>query len=133
VDAKQVAILCLGEVGKADDAAAIAERDRLMREKYQFVTDGFTPEQLAYVVIAFGSSPATASIADQISIHTIDLPPRAPKQLLLDLKKIFETFPGKERIQLRIGGQIIPVPMTPTLIRFLLMRPPSAYRPRPFR
>lgn len=50
-----------------------------------------------------------------ISIHTIPLPPRAPRQLLLDLKKVFETFPGKERIQLKIGEQVIPVPLTVTM------------------
>jgi hypothetical protein len=50
-----------------------------------------------------------------ISIHTIPLPPRAPRQLLLDLKKLFETFPGKEKIQLKIGEQVIPVPLTVTL------------------
>ncbi|HVW66998.1 MAG TPA: DNA polymerase III subunit alpha [Candidatus Peribacteraceae bacterium] len=46
-----------------------------------------------------------------ISLHTIELPARAPKQLLLDLKKIFETFPGPERVQLKIGDQIIPLPL----------------------
>ena len=50
-----------------------------------------------------------------ISIHTIDLPARAPKQLLLDLKHVFETFPGSERIQLRIGEQMVPLPITVTL------------------
>ena len=48
----------------------------------------------------------------QINIHTIDLPARAPKKLLLDLKRTFETFPGKEKIQLKIGEQIIPLPLT---------------------
>ncbi len=50
-----------------------------------------------------------------ISVHTITLPPRAPRQLLLDLKRVFETFPGKERIQLKIGEQVIPVPLTVTI------------------
>ena len=50
-----------------------------------------------------------------IHIHTIALPPRAPRQLLLDLKKLFETFPGSERIQLKIGEQMIPVPLTVTM------------------
>jgi hypothetical protein len=48
----------------------------------------------------------------QISIHTIDLPERAPKKLLLDLKRILETFPGKEKVQLRIGQQVVPLPLT---------------------
>ncbi len=56
----------------------------------------------------------TGSSESSIHIETIDLPARAPRQLLLDLKSIFEKFPGRERIQLRIGEQIIPVPLTIT-------------------
>ena len=48
----------------------------------------------------------------KISVHTIDLPSRAPKKLLLDLKKVLETFPGKEKVQLKIGDQTIPLPIT---------------------
>ena len=55
------------------------------------------------------------SFATQISIHTIPLPPKAPKQLLLDLKRVFETFPGKEKVQLKIGEQLIPIPLTITM------------------
>jgi DNA polymerase III alpha subunit len=58
-------------------------------------------------------------LSDQISIHTIQLPPRAPRQLLLDLKRTFETFPGKERVQLKIGEQLIPVPLTITMSTIL--------------
>ncbi len=58
----------------------------------------------------------------RISIHTIDLPPRAPKQLLLDLKRVFETFPGRERVQLRIGEQLIPLPLTITMSTILRMK-----------
>ncbi len=67
------------------------------------------------------AKPAAAdqSMSAQISIHTIQLPPRAPRQLLLDLKKTFETFPGKERVQLRIGEQVIPVPLTITMSAIL--------------
>lgn len=32
--------------------------------------------------------------------------------MLLDLKRVLETFPGKEKIQLKIGEQMIPLPMT---------------------
>jgi hypothetical protein len=32
--------------------------------------------------------------------------------MLLDLKAILEKFPGKERVQLKIGEQIIPLPLT---------------------
>ncbi len=54
----------------------------------------------------------TAPAVPSISIHTIELPDRAPKTLLLDLKKILETFPGKEKVQLKIGDQVIPLPLT---------------------
>src|SRR3989344_5970916 len=47
-----------------------------------------------------------------ISLHTIALPIRAPKQLLLDLKNTIALFPGKERVQLKIGEQLIPLPLT---------------------
>lgn len=62
-------------------------------------------------------SDATSSSSDiptdmQISKHTIVLPDRAPKQLLLDLKQIFQTFPGSEQVELHIGQQLIQVPLT---------------------
>jgi DNA polymerase-3 subunit alpha len=50
--------------------------------------------------------------ATQINVHTIKLPERAPKKMLLDLKRVLETFPGKEKVQLKIGEQEIPLPMT---------------------
>jgi len=55
------------------------------------------------------------SSVTEISIHTIGLPDRAPKQLLLELKKVFQTFPGKEKVQLKIGEQLIPLPLTITM------------------
>ncbi len=61
--------------------------------------------------LASSASPASSPI----SIHTIALPHRAPRQLLLDLKRVFETFPGKERIQLKIGEQLVPVSLTVTM------------------
>ncbi len=56
-----------------------------------------------------------AASVTQISIHTIGLPERAPKQLLLELKTIFATFPGREKVQLKIGERMVPVPMTITM------------------
>ena len=50
--------------------------------------------------------------APKISVHTIELPARAPKALLLEVKSIFETFPGSEKIQLKIGAQTVPVGLT---------------------
>ncbi len=55
---------------------------------------------------------AHASPATDIHIYTVELPARAPKQLLLDLKEVFQAFPGSEKIQLMIGQQIIPLPLT---------------------
>ncbi len=52
------------------------------------------------------------SSVTKINIYTVELPARAPKKLLLDLKKVLETFPGKEKAQLKIGEQIVPLPMT---------------------
>jgi hypothetical protein len=57
-------------------------------------------------------APTENNIEDSISIHTIDLPARAPKKMLMDIKKILETYPGKEKVQLRIGEQEIPLPLT---------------------
>jgi DNA polymerase-3 subunit alpha len=47
-----------------------------------------------------------------ISIHTIPLPARAPKHLLLELKRVLQTFPGREKVQLKIGEQLVPLPLT---------------------
>lgn len=64
-------------------------------------------------------APTTAAIepsptASAIQPYSIALPERAPKQLLLELKKIFETFPGREKVELKIGAQVIPVSLTVT-------------------
>jgi len=60
-----------------------------------------------------GEQPAEPkTYSTEISIHTITLPERAPKKLLLDLKHVLETFPGKEKVQLKIGEQCIPLPLT---------------------
>lgn len=56
--------------------------------------------------------PAAISPTAAVSIHTVSLPSRAPKQLLLDLKSVLESFHGKERLQLKIGDQIIPLSIT---------------------
>lgn len=53
--------------------------------------------------------------APRISIETIVLPERAPKQMLLELKHTFEMFPGSQRIQLKIGEQLVPLPLTVTM------------------
>ena len=48
----------------------------------------------------------------KINIYTIELPARAPKKMLLDLKTVLEKFPGKEKVQLKIGEQTVPLPLT---------------------
>ena len=63
------------------------------------------------------ASEARASTG--IRIHTISLPEQAPKQLLLELKSVFERFPGKERIQLKIGSQEVPLKLTVTMSTIL--------------
>ncbi len=63
-----------------------------------------------------GTPPhSSVSYPTKIHIHTVVLPPKAPRQLLLELKRIFETFPGKEKIQLKVGEQMIPLPLTVTM------------------
>lgn len=51
-------------------------------------------------------------VSNSISLHTLNLPDRAPKQLLMDIKHVIQEFPGSERIQLQIGTQTIQVPLT---------------------
>ncbi|MBT4367165.1 DNA polymerase III subunit alpha [Candidatus Peregrinibacteria bacterium] len=53
----------------------------------------------------------TPSVTD-IQPYTIVLPDRAPKTLLIELKNILQKFPGKGRVQLKIGDQIISLPIT---------------------
>ncbi len=63
-----------------------------------------------------------------ISIHTITLPARAPKQLLLDIKNIFEAFAGNEKVQLRIGDKTLPVGLTITMSPLLEKRVEEAIK-----
>lgn len=87
----------------------------------KWITEGMS---VAGLGLGLGNEDVSAPRAPEasptaISIHTIDLPARAPKQMLLDLKRVFETFPGKERVQLRIGEQLIPLPLTITMSTIL--------------
>jgi len=63
--------------------------------------------------------PEVLSPHSSIHIHTIDLPEEAPKQLLLELKSVLERFPGKERIQLKIGQKEVALPLTVTMSTIL--------------
>ncbi len=60
--------------------------------------------------------------AANISLHTVTLPPRAPKQLLLDLKDVFLRYPGGEKVQLKIGEQTVALPVTVTMSPLLQQR-----------
>jgi len=65
------------------------------------------------------SAGSEGSVSPSIHIHTINLPEEAPKQLLLELKTVLERFPGKERIQLKIGAKEVPLPLTVTMSTIL--------------
>ncbi len=60
--------------------------------------------------------------APSISLHTVVLPPRAPKQLLLDLKDVFLLYPGREKVQLKIGEQTVALPVTVAMSPLLQQR-----------
>ncbi len=64
------------------------------------------------LLTATSDAPEAQATDPRIYVHTIELPARAPKKMLLDIKKTLETYPGKEKVQLNIGGQIIPLPLT---------------------
>lgn len=64
----------------------------------------------------------TQARAPDISIHTVALPQRAPKQLLLDLKDVFLRYPGPEKVQLKIGEQHVALPVTVTMSPLLQQR-----------
>lgn len=69
----------------------------------QWIKDGMNIDDL----------PSSSLSPDlRISIHTIPLPERAPRELLIELKRTFEKFPGKERVQLKIGEQLVPLALT---------------------
>jgi DNA polymerase-3 subunit alpha len=90
-------------------------------EPLQCLRDVFTdiappsPVERAATVPARKSTPKVM----QISIHTVPLPPEAPRSLLLSLKKLFERFPGRERIQLKIGDELVELPLTVTMSTIL--------------
>jgi hypothetical protein len=76
---------------------------------------------------ASGDEPSAVSMeaspdAANISLHTVALPPRAPKQLLLDLKDVFLLYPGREKVQLKIGEQLVALPVTVAMSPLLQQR-----------
>ena len=91
---------------KVDDVLKVINKDSEDPEVTKDSDDISSDSSDSSVSSSEDSSPT------QINVHTIDLPERAPKKMLLDLKRVLETFPGKERVQLKIGEQEIPLPMT---------------------
>jgi len=78
----------------------------------QWIAQGMRMENILGE-LGFSEVPSNASPpSPSISLHTLVLPERAPKQLLLDLKHILQTFPGRERVQLKIGNQLLELPIT---------------------
>lgn len=67
-------------------------------------------------------SMESSAEAPSISVHTVVLPPRAPKQLLLDLKDVFLLYPGHEKVQLKIGEQTVALPVTVAMSPLLQQR-----------
>ncbi|MCB9807930.1 DNA polymerase III subunit alpha [Candidatus Peribacteria bacterium] len=73
----------------------------------QWILKGMNMEDALRLIVQSVSAPKPS-----ISIHTIELPDRAPKKLLMDIKEVLQTYPGKEKVQLKIGNQHIPLPLT---------------------
>jgi DNA polymerase III subunit alpha len=78
-----------------------------------FSASAASSDSLALSSVEGSDSPEEFHNSD--NVHTIALPSRAPKQLLLDLKKLFIETPGKDGVQLNIGGQSIRLPITITM------------------
>lgn len=96
---------------------------QLMGPLSQWILDGMDMaepmKKLQLQKADIASEHASSDPSVQISIHTIELPAQASKQLLMDLKSVFEKFPGREKIQLKIGEKIVPVPLTVTMSAIL--------------
>lgn len=88
---------------------------------YQLVPTDDTTPQATNVETPAAEAPA-------ISIHTIALPSHAPKELLLEIRSIFETFSGSEKVQLKIGEKMVPVGMTITMSPLLEKRVEEAVK-----
>ncbi|MSR67327.1 DNA polymerase III subunit alpha [Candidatus Peribacteria bacterium] len=107
--------------------------DALAGPLTQWIQNGMqTKEPLAAVGLdayTAGENPTPVpSTHPSISIHTIHLPARAPRQLLLDIKEIFETFSGNEKVQLKIGENVLPVGLTITMSPLLERRVEEAIK-----
>lgn len=72
----------------------------------RWILDGMNT--VSQVELLNGKEKKTPSIQP----YTIVLPERAPKKMLLDLKAALEKFPGKEKVRLQIGEQMVELPLT---------------------
>lgn len=80
----------------------------------KWLTNGMNTEGLMEKLDNQGTSAeeeSMSSVGSEGTMHTINLPARAPKQLLLDLKEVLTSSPGSDRVQLNIGGQLIALPL----------------------
>lgn len=122
IDVAEEAVELLDEEGNviAGETVVVREEggDEFLGPLGTWIVAGM-PLDAVLTVLGFGDTkagatpgPDDAEDLPSISVHTVHLPARAPRQLLLDLKKVFETFPGSEKVQLKIGTQLIDLPLT---------------------
>lgn len=105
---------------KSTKKPASADTESLLGPLATWIQDGMKTDE-AMKKVGLEDRPS-------ISIHTITLPERAPKQLLLDIKHIFETFSGTEKVQLKIGEKTLPVGLTITMSPLLEKRVEEAVK-----
>ena len=104
------------ETQQPEDVATIA--DEMFGPISTWIMKGMPTEPLL-AALGMGGGTEQHSSVPAIAIHTIVLPERAPKQLLLELKAVLQTFPGPERVQLQIGTQRIALPITVSMSTIL--------------
>jgi DNA polymerase-3 subunit alpha len=106
--------------------APVGTGDALLGPLAQWIASGMSTDEPIKTLGLDTEGQEASAVAvpkgGRFAIHTIDLPARAPRELLLDVKAIFETFPGAERVQLKIGDRVLPVPITITMSPLLEKR-----------
>jgi DNA polymerase-3 subunit alpha len=102
--------------------------DDLIGPLAKWFTDGMPVEGLMEKLDSAEETSASAQALNpegmepSAALHTIDLPARAPRQLLLDLKEILMASPGPDPVQLNIGGQMVTLPIRIAMSGALLER-----------
>jgi len=104
--------------------------DALLGPLAEWISSGMSIDEPreALGLAMYEMKPKKPGARPAISIHTVTLPARAPKELLLAVKSVFETFPGKEKVQLKIGEKTVQVPMTITMSPLLEKRVDEAVK-----